>query len=104
MYDYVFRMTAYENGQAVPDMDVFNDHEIQAIEDEIDELFGCRVGFWYDDYATLYIFCSESLCCTATRFFGPPTNARELTLIGDRLPVRVPGHPTLELQFENECF
>ena len=109
---YVLDVLIYNNGV---EYQVFNDYDpcLEEIKDEIERLFSDDhfkvayedVGYgetmlsvgYLDDDGNERAIPKEWL--EKTIVFGHPKKERELKLVGDRLPITIPKHPSMEVRF-----
>jgi hypothetical protein len=102
---YALRTIVYENGQMADGLDLYTMDEKLAISEEISNLFNdhrFRITY-YSDYATFIVRYEDDEIpkewLQKTVVVGHPKKERELLLVGDRIPINVAGHPTLQVRF-----
>lgn len=95
----------YENGSEFLGLDLFTADEILNIRDELGSMFSehkFRITY-YSDYATFFIQHEDGEIpqgwLEGDITVGPPKKERTFDLVGDRIPIRVPDHPTLQVMF-----
>lgn len=112
---YALKVIGYENGYEITDFELFSHDELDEIKLEIEKLFtgkgmvaryyNCdcngdsafHVECFTDDLEDEMPIANEWF--TKTVVFGHPKKEKELQLVGDRIPITVTGHPTLQLRF-----
>lgn len=111
---YSLDVVVYENGV---EYDLFDDSHLEDIKEEIEKLFSnhhfkvayedvangetaLSVGYLDDDGNEQPI---PSEWLKKKVVFGHPKKEKELRLVGDRLPITIRNHPSMEVRFiDNE--
>lgn len=95
----------YENGDELLGLDLFSLDEKLNIRDELSSIFSehkFRITY-YSDYATFFIQHEDGEIpegwLGGDITVGPPKKERTFDLVGDRIPLCVPDHPTLQVMF-----
>lgn len=95
----------YENGAEFLGLDLFTVDEILSIREEIESLFSDNKFHiaYYADYATFFVQHEDGEIpqgwLDGDVTLGPPKKERTFDLVGNRIPIRVPDHPTLQVMF-----
>ena len=113
MPTYVLNVRVYENGV---EYQLFDDSHLEEIKEEIEKLFSDHhfkvayedvangetaqsVGYLDDDWNERAI---PEEWLKKTLVFGHPKKEHELRLVGDRLPITIHNHPSMQVQFVDE--
>jgi hypothetical protein len=110
---YKLDVIVYENGI---EYQLFDDSHLEDIKDEIEKLFSDRhFAVAYEDVANGETALSVGYLdddgneqpiprewMKKKIVFGHPKTEKELRLVGDRLPIIIRGHPSMEVRFMDE--
>jgi hypothetical protein len=110
---YTLDVMLYNNGV---EYQLLDDSHLEEIKDEIEKLFSdSHFKVAYEDAANGISMLSVGYLdedgneraipkewLEKTIVFGHPKKERELKLIGDRLPITIPNHPSMEIRFVDE--